>query len=411
MVMVACAPVAPTDTGSSDGGGDAMMASCEDAIGCVEVAAGDTINVAAMLVVSGPVAFLGEDSQGGVEIAISERGQIMGHDLNLSVEDSTCNAEGGQTAAQKVAADPSIVGVVGTNCSGAAAAALPVLSDAGLVLISPSNTSPWLTNSDPDDGGLWAPGYYRTAHNDLFQGAIAAQYAYNDLGARTIATVHDGDPYTDGLQLAFANAFAELGGEVLYQGAVNKGDTDMRPILTEIAANAPDVLYFPLFEPEVNFLAAQSVEFAELADMTLMGADAALVESFPENTGDAADGMYLSGPYLTPEGAYGDFLDKWDAEYGGAPPSGFHAHAYDATNMLLDAIEAVAQDDGDGGLLIGRQALRDALSATSGFEGLTGVLTCNETGDCATGEALGIFQITQAEIADDAWPPEVIWVP
>jgi len=132
-----------------------------------------------------------------------------------------------------------------------------------------------------------------------------------------------------------------------------------------------------------------------------MGADAALVESFPENTGDAADGMYLSGPYLTPEGPYGDFLAKWDEEYGGTPPSGFHAHAYDATNMLLDAIEAVAMDDGNGGLMIGRQAIRDSLTAIDGFEGLTGVLTCDEYGDCATGEALGIFQITASEIDDD----------
>jgi len=382
-----------------------------DELGCVEVAEGDTINIAGMLAASGPVAFLGEDSQGGIEIAIAERGDIMGYEIALTIEDSTCNAEGGQTAAQKVAADPSMVGVIGTNCSGAAAAALPVLSEAGLVLISPSNTSPWLTNPDPDDGGLWAAGYYRTAHNDLFQGAIAAAYAYNELGARTIATVHDGDPYTDGLQGAFADAFAELGGEISYQGAVNKGDTDMRPILTELASSPPDILYFPLFEPEVNFMAAQSVEFPELEETILMGADAALVESFPENTGDAADGMYLSGPYLTPEGPYGDFLAKWDEEYGGTPPSGFHAHAYDATNMLLDAIEAVAMDDGNGGLMIGRQAIRDSLTAIDGFEGLTGVLTCDEYGDCATGEALGIFQITASEIDDDNWPPEVIWVP
>jgi len=148
----------------------------------------------------------------------------------------------------------------------------------------------------------------------------------------------------------------------------------MRPILTELASSPPDILYFPLFEPEVNFMAAQSVEFPELEETTLMGADAALVESFPENTGDAADGMYLSGPYLTPEGPYGDFLTKWDEEYGGTPPSGFHAHAYDATNMLLDAIEAVATEDGNGGLLIGRQAIRDALTAIDGFEGLTAIV-------------------------------------
>ena len=79
--------------------------------------------------------------------------------------------------------------------------------------------------------------------------------------------------------------------------------------------------------------------------------------------------------------------------------------------MLFDAIEAVAVDNGDGSLTIGRQALRDYLDNLSGFEGLTGVLTCNATGDCATGEALGVYQITEAELNDGNWPPAVIWQP
>lgn len=410
LVLAACPAPAPAPAGDMASDGDMAMG-CDDALGCVEVAAGAAIEVVGMGPFSGPVTFLGEDSKGGIEIATKARGQIMGHDVALTFEDSTCNAEGGQTASQKVAANPNVVGVIGTNCSGAAAAALPVLSDAGMLMISPSNTSPWLTNADPDDGGLWLPGYYRTAHNDLFQGAMAAQYAYDVLGARTAATIHDGDPYTDGLQGAFADAFVALGGEVTYQGAVNKGDTDMRPILTEISSNAPEIMYYPLFEPEVNFMTAQSVEFPELADTAIFLADAALVDSFPENTGDAAVGVYMSGPYLEPEGAYADLLAEWEADYGGVPPSGFHAHAYDATNMLFDAIEAVAVDNGDGSLTIGRQALRDYLDNLSGYEGLTGILTCNETGDCATGEALGVYEITDAELNDGNWPPAVIWQP
>ena len=142
-----------------------------------------------------------------------------------------------------------------------------------------------------------------------------------------------------------------------------------------------------------------------------MSADGSLVDSFPENSGAAAVGMYLSGPYLDPNNTdYADFLAKWDETFGGTPPSGFHAHAYDATNMLLNAVEAVGQEAADGTLLIGRQALRDALGATSGYAGLTGTLTCSETGDCATGEALGIYEVTQAEV-DGNWPPPVIFTP
>ncbi|MEO1442981.1 MAG: branched-chain amino acid ABC transporter substrate-binding protein, partial [Chloroflexota bacterium] len=223
-------------------------------------------------------------------------------------------------------------------------------------------------------------------------------------------TIHDGSSYADGLQGVMADVFAsDFEGTVTFQGAVNIGDTDMTAILTEIAADAPDVLYFPIFEPEGNFIADQAQDIAGLEDTILFGADGILVDSFPENTGDASVGMYFSGPVVTGE-AYQAFLAAWEEEIGGVPPSGFHAHAYDATNMLLDSIEAVAVVDDEGNISIGRQALRDALTAIEGFEGLTGVLTCSETGDCSTGEALGIFQTTEAELEGN-WPPPVIWTP
>jgi branched-chain amino acid transport system substrate-binding protein len=388
------------------GGGAAATLECTDAIGCVEVAPGEPIHVAYMLTISGATAFLGEDSVGGIEIAISDRGQVAGHDVELTGEDSGCSPEGGQTAATKVAADESVVAIIGTNCSGAATAALDTISSAGLVMCSPSNTAPALT--DPE--GTWQAGYFRAAHNDLFQGRVAAEFAYNELGARTAATIHDGSPYADQLQLVFAATFEELGGTITFQGAVNVGDTDMRPVLTSAAADSPDILYFPIFEPEGPFIVAQSSEIDGLGDTVLMGADGLLVASFPANSGANADGMYLSGPYLAGD-AYDEFLAKWDAQIGGVPPSGFHAFAYDCTNMIFDAIEKATQTGADGTLLIGRQALRDAMTATSGFNGLSGNLACSPTGDCATGEALGVFQITSAEINDGNWPPEAIYTP
>lgn len=404
----------PTETPTEAPAEEAAAAGpleCTDAIGCVEIAPDEPIHIAYMLTVSGATANLGQDSRGGIEIAIDDRGgELLGHPIQLSGEDTLCSAEGGQTGAQRVAADPTILGIVGTSCSSEAVAALPVISQAGLVMISPSNTAPRLTSDDPAAGGVWQPGYYRTAHNDLFQGRVAAEYMYNELGARTLATIHDGSPYADGLQGVAADVFRELGGEVTFQGAVNVGDTDMRPILTEIAANPPDVLYFPIFEPEGNFIAAQAKEIAGLEEMILFGADGLFADTFPENTGEAALGMYLSGPYVAGD-AYNAFLEKWQEKFGGPPPAGFHAHAYDAANILMDAIEAVAQQGEDGTLLVGRQALRDAVAATSGFNGLTGTLACNPTGDCATGEALAIFQLTEAEVNEGHWPPAAIWQP
>ncbi len=142
----------------------------------------------------------------------------------------------------------------------------------------------------------------------------------------------------------------------------------------------------------------------------MLTADGLLTDGFAANTGSAAVGLYLSGSFISGSD-YQALLEKWEAKFGDVPPSQFHAHAYDATNILLDAIEEVAQVGDDGSLLIGRQALRDAITVTAGFNGVTGTLRCSETGDCASDESLGIYQITEDELSGGNWPPEVVFTP
>jgi len=411
LILAACATPTTAPTAPPAGATtppEPVAFECTDAIGCVDVAAGDPIHIAYALTVSGATATLGEDSRGAIEIAIDDVGaELLGHPLELSGEDTLCNAEGGQAAGTKLAADPSIVGIIGTNCSSEARAAMPLISAAGMTMISSSNTNPDLTN--PEHPDHW-PGYFRTAHNDLFQGRIAAEFAYGVLGLRTAATIHDGSPYAESLQQVFSDNFVALGGTVTAQEAVNVGDTDMTGVLTSIAAGSPEILYFPIFEPEGGFVADQAKGTPGLEDTILMGADGLLADTFPENAGTAAVGMYLSGPYVA--GAdYTNFLAKWTAKFGGVPPSGFHAFAYDATNMLFQAIEAVATVDADGAVHVPRQALRDYLYNLRDFPGLTGNLSCDVNGDCATGEALGVFQLTDAEVTGGNWPPAVTWTP
>lgn len=377
----------PTETGTpADGDGD---------LGAITIEAGEPVKIATLQAISGAVANLGEDQVRAVEIAIDDRGgELLGHPIELQSEDDLCSAEGGQTGAQRIVADPQIVGTIGTSCSGAAVPASQVISEAGGVLISGSNTSPGLTATGYlEDGPLqegenFSVGYYRTAHNDEFQGHGAAQFAFEELGARTAATIHDGDPYTEGLTTQFGTFFEQFGGEVALATAINKGDTDMRPVLTDVAAAAPDILFFPIFQPEGDFIVQQVGEFDELADTTLMGADGLLSDTFV--TLADTEGMYLSGPARAESGEYDTFVQTYEDMFGEAPIQAFHAHAYDAASMLFNAIEEVAEQDGDT-LTIDRQALRDALYATEGMQGLTGEITCNIYGDCAA-PRIGVYQ-------------------
>ncbi|MDY7075934.1 MAG: branched-chain amino acid ABC transporter substrate-binding protein [Chloroflexota bacterium] len=367
---------------------------CTDAIGCVTIAPGDPVRIAYALVISGPNETLGVDSRRGVEIAIADHdAKVLDHPIELVGEDAMCSAEGGQTALTKLTSDPSLIGVIGTNCSSGGEPASRIASDAGMVLISPSNTAPSLTNPDMS----WNPGYLRTCHNDKVQGAAMAKYVYNELGFRTAATIHDGSPYADQLQQVFAETFQELGGTITAQEAVNVGDTDMRPILTTIAAGAPEFLYYPIFIAEGGFITVQAGEIAGLENTALAGADGMYSPDFVEAAGAAAEGMYISGPNLAFENpVYDHFLEVHTAEYGEDPLSVFHAHAYDGAMMLLAAVEKVAVQDEDGTLHIGRQALRDALYGTKDFEGITGMLNCDEFGDCADPQ-IAVNQITNGE--------------
>jgi branched-chain amino acid transport system substrate-binding protein len=361
-------------------GGPGVECPEDEPIGCVTVAPEDPIRIGYALVLSGANETLGIDSQRGVEIAADDKGTLLEHDIELVGEDSECAAEGGQKALTKLVSDPSLVGVIGTNCSSAGEPASKIASDAGMVLISPSNTAPSLT--DPDL--TWNPGYLRSCHNDNVQGAAMADFAYNELGVRKAATVHDGSPYAEQLQQVFADTFVQLGGEITTQEAVNMGDTDMRPMLTKIAATGPELIYYPIFIAEGGFITSQAREVAGLEETLLSGADGMISPDFIAAAGQASEGMYISGPDLAFDNPLGQaFLATHREKYGEEPLSAFHAHAYDATQMLFNAIEKVALVGNDGTLIIPRQALRDALYATSGHEGITGTLTCNEYGDCA----------------------------
>ncbi|MDD9956285.1 MAG: branched-chain amino acid ABC transporter substrate-binding protein [Anaerolineaceae bacterium] len=384
---------------------------CEDEIACVSIGPDEPVTIAWMLVTTGANSFFGEDSLGGIEIALEQRGgTLLGREIELIGEDSQCTPEGGQLAAQRLVANDSVLAIIGPNCSSAAEAAIPVTSRAGYVLVTPTAVSSTLTSADRATGGTWMPGFFRTIHTNALQGRVAGCFAREILDAQTLATIHDGSTFAHDLQDAMAGAFVELGGEVVYQGAVNVGDTDMTALLTEIASFSPDILFFPIFQPEGDFLVAQAQYVAGLDNTILMGSDNLLTPGFVEATGEAALDVILFGPNLAGE-AYSNLLEKWRQRYGTEPPGGFHAHAYDTTNLLLDAIESVAQVGEDGVVLIGRQALRDAMSATRDFKGITGSLTCSATGDCATGEAIGIFRIGEPEVFDEHWPPAVIWNP
>lgn len=374
----------------SDSDGSSGTTFAPGALGAVTVEAGEPIQIRSLQVISGPDSTLGIPEERAVRLAVADFGQIEGHDVEVGTGlDDLCSADGGQAAAQTIVADDQIVGVIGTSCSGAATAAMPSISDKGMVMISGSNTSPALTSDLAGTAGSdYHAGYYRTAHNDLIQGAAAANFMFGELGLTEVALIHDGDPYTQGLTTAFENAFVELGGTITVHTSIPKTTTDAVPVLTEVAATNPQGVFMPIFIAEATAIAQQKGSVEGLDDVVFMGADGILSPAFIQDVPESA-GFYFSGPDLR----FGEntnestdvnattFLEAYEAEYNESPTAPFWAHAYDATTLLLNAIAEVAVVDGDT-IYIDRQALRDAMSATTGYAGIIGTINCDEFGDC-----------------------------
>jgi branched-chain amino acid transport system substrate-binding protein len=396
--------------GSACSPGTAAVSPPADPLGVVTIPAGEKIHIAFWGVITGADAALGEDGRRGAELAVDDRGgKLLGHDILLTAEDAGCTPEGGATAAAKLAADPTIVGLIGSTCSDETVGGIAALTAAGQTTISPSNTRPALTDAGRD--ATYA-GYLRTAHSDAFQGRAVAEFVYSELELRTAATIHDGSAYAEALQQVFVDNFLALGGTITAQEAVQKDQTDMSAVLTTVAASnsgaAPDVVYYPIFTAAGGYITAQVRDVAGMEDVTLIGSDGLFSGEFVAAAGPNAEGMYLSSPDFSkfPAG-YRTFLTKYVTKFGENPIQIFHAHAYDAANILMNAIEKVAVTSGDT-IYIGRKALRDAIYATKDFVGITGTLTCGQYGDCGA-PVIAVYQITAREVGG-LWPPEApIW--
>jgi branched-chain amino acid transport system substrate-binding protein len=358
---------------------------CTDSLGCVVIGPTEPIKIGVIQALSGKVAPLGLEQIRGLELALNAReGKVAGHAVVLQTEDDGCTSEGGANAALKVVADPQTVAIFGSTCSGAAATAAKAMSDAGLSMISGNNSAPFLTAIGGKRAPNWQPGYFRTAPNEEHSGEAAATYAYNTLGIRRAATINDNDIYTRGLTDGFARTFTNLGGTIALNAAINKGDSDMGPVLDGVAQSQAKLLFFPLFQPEGNHILAQGRKHAQLGDLVLMSDGALIEHSFLAAMGDLARGMYFVGPCPATTPRSTDLAQRYLDVFKTQPATSYYQSGFDAANLLFLAIERSANRQSDGGLVLGREALRRALYGMRHVEGVTGSLSCDPFGDCAS---------------------------
>jgi len=239
-------------------------------------------------------------------------------------------------------------------------------------MISPSSTAASLTAE-----GKHQDGFLRTIYNDQSQAGAVAEFVYVALGARTMAVIHDGSPYSQGLAEEACAEFKGYGGKCVAQYQIESGTSPLGA-LGHIKLFDPEVLYYPLYTADgaaITKLAAKS----GLPNAALVGSEGLLSTDFVSQAEEEAQGVYLSGPSKLKNPS---FDEKYETRYHEKQIAAYAAQAYDAAMILFNAIEKVAKNSG-GNLVIPRKALREALYATRDHQGLSGTITCSPLGDCA----------------------------
>ena len=367
-----------------------------DEIGVVKIPKGAPLQIGGYWVLSGADSALGVDQRRGAELALKDHdNKIAGHPIKLIAEDGLCSAEGGQTAATRLAANPAIVLVVGPSCSSEATAGAPILWQAGIVSIGTSCGAPSLT--DPARKPAYN-GFARTIFNDLDSGAADARWLKNVLKVQTVVTVHDGSPYAQQLAQVMARNFRELGGKVLSEEAISPSDVYMHPLLTRIATEKPDVLYLPIFVAATAQILRQAKDVPGLEKTAIIGGSSLAAADMIEAAGSSIVGFRISYPDVSPDARgkrYPKLLEAYKKAYGEAPISGYHGQAYDAAEIAIRAIEKVAVTDKDGTTYIGRKALRDAVFASK-LDGVSGTIECDPNGQCGKLKP-AFYQFTSAD--------------
>lgn len=391
---------APTPSPEPEDEGLMMGMSADElrAEGYVVVEPGQNIRIGNSVALTGPIPEPGRDIANGAEIAaddINAAGGILGFQVELVVEDGACDGDAGTIVGNSFAADPSIVAVSGGTCTGETLGLQPILQEARIPFVSPSATNPAIITPECDVCN-------RVALNDALQGYTDAEYAYNVLGVRSVAVMDDSSDYGAGLADLFTERFVELGGTVTSRNGIQVGDTDFRPVLTTITTEAPELIFFGGYETEAGLLASQRVEVG-LGDAIFFSDDGAYTTTYLDVSGAAGEGTYasfVSGDDVAEANAEFDqkYLDKFGQSPDDVGP--FHAQSYDSVILIADAIERAAVVEQDH-LIILREDLISAIRATSSLQGLTGVLTCDENGECGAG-GVQIYQVVDGEFTQVA---------
>ena len=300
--------------------------------------AADSIKIAMVIPATGPLTQYGDMVKEGVATAVEQinaAGGINGKKIETTVVDDACEPKQGPVAANRVVNDK-IRYVIGPVCSGAAIAAAPIYNNEGVVVITPSATSPALTE------GKNFHFIFRTIGRDDQQGPAAAKFIINKAKPKKVAVLHDKQSYGQGIAASVRDELKKANVEVALFEGINAGDSDYSAVITKLKSAGADFVYYGGYHPEMGLLLRQAAE--QGLKVRMMGPEGVGNPEINAIAGNAVEGMLVTlpaDPAAKPENAA---LVKAFKDKGRDASGAFQMGAYTATQVLAQSIKAVGDD-------------------------------------------------------------------
>lgn len=352
-----------------------------------------TVKIGLIAPLTGDLSAVGLGMKNSLDLAIKQAntaGTIKGWTIQLDALSDDAMPGPAQNAATSLASDDAVGGVVGTLNSSTALIAAPILTKAGIVMVSPANTNPSLTQGADylTTKKRQFPTYFRTATTDAVQGPFAAQYVYNTLKITKVATVNDGKAYGKGLVTTFEAAFKKLGGTVTGSQTISDTDKNFSSVVTKLKPSAPALVYYGGEYPQAGPLSGQLAQ-GGLA-VPLMGGDGLYDPKYIALGGRANDLSTSVGAPIESLSSGASFVSAYKAANYPQPYGAYGGYTFDAANAIIKALATTLPDATS--VKDARAKIVAAVQAVT-FAGVTGPVAFDEYGD-ATNKTLTAYKVT-----------------
>jgi len=322
----------------------------------------DEILIGEFGTLSGNDASFGQSTNKGIRMAFDEinsAGGIKGKKLKLITYDNQGKPDESAAVVKRLITQDKVLAILGEVASQRSLAAAPIAQQYKVPMISPSSTSPKVTQVGDY--------IFRICFIDPFQGSVMARFMTEHLKLKKVAILRDvKNEYSVGLADVFAKVATEKGAEILLDVSYQAGDIDFKSQLTQIKSKNPEAIFIPGYYGEVGLITSQARQLGIKA--VFLGGDGWENNSLSEIAKDSANGSYFSNHYSTDstDPKTQDFIQRFKDKYGETPDS-MAALGYDAAKILAQAIERTTE--------ISPENIRSEIAKTKDFVGVTGKIT------------------------------------